>query len=155
VGCKVSVNPDFRDLFSELNAAEARYLVVGAHAVTFHSVPRYTKDIDIWIEPTRENAGRAFSALSRYGAPVENVNVEDLSSPGVIFQIGVEPNRVDILTTIAGLNFGEAWSRKVPSTYGEVPINVLGIDDLIVSKKAAGRPQDLLDVEWLERSRRQ
>ncbi len=148
------MNPDFRDLFSELNAAEARYLIVGAHAVTFHSVPRYTKDIDVWIEPTRENAGRAFSALSRFGAPVENVTVDDLCSPGVIFQIGVEPNRIDVLTSIGGLEFGEVWSRRVASTYGGVPISVLGLDDLIVSKKAAGRPQDLLDVEWLEKSRK-
>ncbi len=147
------MNTDFREVFSELNAAEARYLVVGAHAVTFHSVPRYTKDIDVWIEPTRDNAGRTFSALSRYGAPVETLSVDDLSSPGVIFQIGVEPNRVDILTSIAGLDFGKAWDRRVRSTYGGVPINILGLDDLIASKKAAGRPQDLLDVEWLEKSR--
>lgn len=148
------MNPDFRDLFSELNAAEARYLIVGAHAVTFHSVPRYTKDIDIWIERTRENASRAFSALSRFGAPVENVTVDDLCSPGVILQIGVEPNRIDVLTSIAGLEFGEAWRRRVPSTYGGVPISVLGLDDLITSKRAVGRPQDLLDVEWLEKSRK-
>lgn len=148
------VNPDFRDLFFELNAAEARFLIVGAHAVTFHSVPRYTKDIDIWIEPTRDNAGRTFSALARFGAPVERVSVEDLCSPGVVFQIGVEPNRIDVLTSIESLEFGEAWGRKVPSAYGGVPINVLGLDDLIASKKAAGRPQDLLDIDWLEKSRR-
>lgn len=148
------MNPDFRDLFFELSAAEVRFLVVGAHAVTFHSVPRYTKDIDIWVEPTRENAARAFSALSKFGAPVESVSVEDLCSPGVIFQIGVEPNRIDVLTSIAGLEFGEAWGRRVASTYGGVPISVLGLDDLIASKKAAGRPQDLLDVDWLEKARR-
>jgi uncharacterized nucleotidyltransferase DUF6036 len=150
----VPVNPDFRDLFSELNAADARYLVVGAHAVTFHSVPRYTKDIDIWIEPSRENAAHVFSALSRFGAPIERLNVEDLRSPGVVFQIGVEPNRIDVLTSIKGLEFGEAWSRRAPSAYGGVPINVLGLEDLIASKKAAGRPQDMLDVDWLEKSRR-
>lgn len=148
------MNPDFRDLFFELNAAEARFLIVGAHAVTFHSVPRYTKDIDIWSEPTRENAARTFSALSRFGASVERVTVDDLCSPGVIFQIGVEPNRIDILTSILGLEFDGAWSRRVASNYGGIPISVLGLDDLIVSKKAAGRPQDLLDVDWLEKSRR-
>ena len=86
---------------------------------------------------------------------MERVSVDDLCSPGVIFQIGVEPNRIDVLTSIAGLEFEEAWGRKVPSAYGGVPISVLGLDDLVVSKKAAGRPQDLLDIDWLEKSRRQ
>jgi hypothetical protein len=86
---------------------------------------------------------------------VERVSVDDLCSPGVIFQIGVEPNRIDVLTSIAGLEFGEAWGRKVLSAYGGVPISVLGLDDLIASKKTAGRPQDLLDIGWLEKSRGQ
>ncbi len=148
------VNPDFRDLFFELNAAEARYLVVGAHAVTFHSVPRYTKDVDLWVEPSPENADRVLSALSKFGAPVENLRADDLRTAGVVFQIGIEPNRIDLLTSVTGLEFGGAWSRRVASEYGGVPIHVLGLDDLIANKKAIGRPQDLLDVEWLEKSRK-
>ena len=151
----MGINPDFRDLFSELCSADARFLVAGAHAVIHYSVPRYTKDLDLWVEATDENAQRVFEALTRFGAPVSDLTTSDLCDPGTVFQIGIEPNRIDILTHIEGLDFEGAWQRREMTTYGGIAIPVLGIDDLIASKRAAGRPQDLLDLEWLERARRQ
>ncbi len=96
----MGINRDFRDLFSELCAVDARFLVIGAHAVMFHAVPRYTKDLDVWIEPSPANARRVHAALARFGAPMESLEVEDLATPGTIFQIGVEPNRIDIVTAV-------------------------------------------------------
>ena len=146
------VNRDFKDLLSEFNAAEVRYLVVGAHAVIFYSVPRYTKDLDIWIEPTRENAERAYRALAAFGAPLANISMADLCTPETILQIGVEPNRIDILTDVEGLRFEDAWRHRQQTTYGGEPVGLLSLSDLIAAKKAAGRPQDLLDLEWLEKA---
>jgi Nucleotidyltransferase of unknown function (DUF6036) len=150
----MGVNPDFRDLFRELNAAEARYLVVGAHAVTFYSTPRYTKDLDVWVGVDARNAKRVYSALASFGAPLHQLTEEDLSTPETVFQIGVEPNRIDILTTVGGVEFDDAWRRRAESTYGEVQIWIVDRDDLIVCKRAAGRPQDLLDLVSLESARR-
>jgi hypothetical protein len=149
----MATNRDFRDLFFEFNEAEVRYLVVGAYAVTFHSRPRYTKDLDIWVDSAPENAPRVWTALRAFGAPMERVAPEDFSKDGMVFQIGVEPNRIDILTRVSGLVFSDAWSRRVASSYGDVAIQILSREDLITNKKTVGRPQDLLDVKALERPR--
>lgn len=148
----MEISRDYKEVFAALNAAEARFLVIGAYAVMFYATPRYTKDIDIWVEPTEENAKRVYQALAEFGAPLEQLNVEDLSTPGVVFQIGVEPNRVDILTAPAGLSFPEAWSRRESSTYGGEPIQLLSLPDLLEAKRQAGRPQDLLDIDNLTRA---
>ncbi len=153
-GGRWALNPDFRDLLSAFSAAEVRFLVVGAHAVSFHAVPRYTKDLDLWVEPTQENAARAWDALARFGAPLEGVGVEDLSTPGIVIQLGVEPNRIDILTRVAGLEFGAVWERRVTSTYGGIAVAFPSLDDLLASKRACGRPQDLLDADWLEKAKK-
>jgi hypothetical protein len=146
----MSVNPDFRDLFFELNAAEARYLVVGAYAVTFHSRPRFTKDLDVLVEPTLENAARVHAALKSFGAPLKDVTAKDLATPGIVFQIGIAPTRIDILTEIDAVEFGPAWERRAESVYGDCAIHVLSREDLIANKRAVGRPQDLADVKELE-----
>lgn len=148
------INRDFRDLFSAFSAAEIRFLVVGAHAVIYYTVPRYTKDLDIWIDPSPENAARAYRALAEFGAPLTGIAVEDLSIPGTILQIGVEPNRIDVLTEVEGLNFEDAWARRTLSSYGDVPISLLHLDDLIRNKQAVGRLQDQVDLEWLERAKK-
>lgn len=147
-------NPDFRDLFSALCDADAEFIVVGAHAVMFYTVPRFTKDLDVWVRPTRENAERVLGALVAFGAPLADLSVDDLCAPDTIFQIGIAPNRIDIVTHIDGVTFDRAWDRAVLTTYGGVPIRILGEEDLIANKRATGRPQDLLDLEWLERARR-
>ncbi len=145
----MAVNLDFRDLFLELNAAEARFLVIGAHAVTFYATPRYTKDVDLWIGTGSSNAQRVYEALRNFGAPLHQLTVEDLSTPEIVFQMGVEPNRIDLLTTVEGAEFEEAWARREQSTYGGVPISIIAFEDLMATKTHAGRPQDLLDLEAL------
>jgi hypothetical protein len=149
----MSTNPDFKDLFSALCDEGAEFIVVGAHAVMFYTEPRYTKDLDVWIRPTPANAERSLRALARFGAPMSDLTVADLSTVGTIFQIGVAPNRIDIITGIEAVDFEGAWGRRVSSTYGGVPISLLSIDDLLVNKRAVGRPQDQLDVAKLEDSR--
>jgi|WetSurMetagenome_2_1015567.scaffolds.fasta_scaffold222114_2 hypothetical protein len=143
-------NHDFRDLLQCLNEADARYLIVGAYAVIFHTEPRYTKDLDIWADPTPENAQKIWNALIRFGAPLADLTLADLSDPDIIFQIGIEPNRVDILLNVEGLNFQEAWERRASGTYEDQSIFVLSYEDTVHSKKAAGREQDLLDAHRLE-----
>ncbi len=142
---------DYEDLLKELNAAEAEYLVVGAHAVAFHAEPRYTKDLDLWVRSTLTNGKKVHSALKRFGAPLQGIDAKDFATSGLVYQIGVEPVRVDILTSVKGLDFKAAFRRRVKTKYGAVSIPVLSIEDLIASKEAAGRPQDLLDAETLRR----
>ena len=135
----MATNPDFRDLFSALSAEDAEFLVVGAHAVMFFTEPRYTKDLDIWVRPSRENAARVHRALTVFGAPMADLTVDDLAAAGTIFQIGMAPNRIDIVTAIEGVEFGDAWQRRVPSTYDGVSIHLLYIKDLLANKRAVGR----------------
>ena len=146
----MAINPDFSDLYAALNAARARYLLVGGHAVAFHSQPRFTKDLDVWIEPTPANASSVFAALESFGAPLGSLRVEDLSTEGIVFQIGIPPNRIDILTSIDGVRFDDAWTARVDTTYGEQPIHVIGREELRRNKLATARPQDLLDAELLK-----
>ena len=147
-------NRDFKDLFSALSAADAKFIVVGAHAVMLYTVPRYTKDLDVWVEPTPENAGRVHTALVAFGAPMSDLSVDDLAVPGTIFQMGVEPNRIDVVTSIDGVEFTDAWGRTTPSTYDGVPIRILGIADLLTNKKLVNRDQDRIDVAKLEAEQR-
>ncbi|MDP3767916.1 MAG: hypothetical protein Q8S13_07860 [Dehalococcoidia bacterium] len=106
------MNPDFRDLLRALSDAGARFLVVGAYAVSFHSEPRATGDLDIWIDPTPQNAPRVYRALISFGAPVSELSESDLFTPDVVFQIGLPPRRIDIMTTITGVSFEEAWATR-------------------------------------------
>lgn len=142
-------NRDFEEMFSALSDAGVDFLVIGAHAVMFYSEPRYTKDLDIWVRPTRANAERVFAALASFGAPLADLSVDDLSVPGTVFQIGVAPNRIDITTSIEGVDFARAWPSRVAATYGSTPIQILGKRQLRENKRATGRPQDLLDLERL------
>lgn len=144
------VNPDFRDLFAALNGAGARYLLVGGYAVAFHAQPRFTKDLDVWTDPEPANAARVLEALRLFGAPLQELSEADLQRPGTIFQIGVPPNRIDLVTTIDGVGFSEAWPDRTTTTYGDQGVPVIGRRHLVQNKRASGRPQDLLDLEILE-----
>jgi hypothetical protein len=148
------VNRDFVEMLSELSAAGVDFIVVGAHALAAHGVPRATGDIDIWIRPTAENADRAFRALVVFGAPLHDLTREDLTKADTVFQIGVPPGRIDILTGISGVTFDDAWSRKLIVALPGVstPVPVLSREDFIANKKASGRPKDLLDLQLLEES---
>ncbi len=150
----MAANPDFRDLLFALHDAQAEFLVVGAHAVMYYTEPRYTKDLDVWVHATSENALRVLAALSVFGAPLTDLTAQDLSKAGTVFQIGVAPNRIDIMTSIEAVVFADAWPRRTASAYGGIPISLLSVEDLIVNKRAVGRKQDELDVEKLERARR-
>lgn len=147
----MGVNPDFRDLFKILNDHGVEYLVVGAYAVIYYTTPRFTKDLDVWLSPTPENARRVFRALAKFGAPLIDVGETDFTDKEMVYQIGVEPNLIDIMMGIPGFEFPAAWANRESSTYGGIPICIIGREDLIQSKIAANRPQDLIDVENLKR----
>ena len=147
------LNEDFRDLLRAFTDAEVRFLVVGAYALAVHARPRATGDLDILVEPTAANAARTLSGLRAFGAPLQDLTEADLAAPGTVFQIGVVPRRIDILTAVDGVTFSEAWAGHVEAAYGDVRFPVIGIDALITNKRATGRPQDLVDVEVLERAR--
>jgi hypothetical protein len=144
------VDPDFSDMLSALCAETAEFMVVGAYAMAAHGLPRATGDIDIWVRPTPENARRVWRALERFGAPLSRLKVEDLLDPNTVYQIGVAPHRIDILTSISGVDFESAWSKRKVARLGGLDVHVLGRDQLIENKRASGRPKDLVDLAWLE-----
>lgn len=144
------MNSDFRDLLSGFNARGVEFLVVGAFALAAHGRIRATGDIDIWVRPSAENAARVLKALADFGAPLHDLTAADLSQPGLVFQIGVAPVRIDILTGIDGVEFDEAWSKRIATNFTDQPVGVLSIEHMIRNKRAAGRAQDLADLEWLE-----
>jgi len=144
------MNRDFRDLLAEFNARGVDYLIVGAHAMAAHGHVRATKDLDIWVRPDPSNARRVLAALQAFGAPLHDLTAEDLTQPGLVFQIGVAPIRIDILTEIAGVEFSEAWARRFETRFADQPVGVLSREHMIQSKRALGRKQDLADLEWLE-----
>ncbi len=146
------LNPDFRDILSAFVDEGVEFLLVGAYALAVHGHPRATGDLDLWVRPSPENARRVWRALERFGAPLSQLALEDLQKPDLIFQIGVAPRRIDILTSIEGVTFEEAWPARVEVEIEGLRIPVLGREHLIQNKKASGRPQDLADVAWLEQN---
>lgn len=144
------MNPDFLDIIRALSAADVRFLIVGAYAVNLYTDPRATGDLDIWIEPTPENANRLMRALSAFGAPLDAVAESDFNAPGVTLQIGVPPRRIDILTEISGVRFDEAWRGRTVHPFGPLSAPFLGKAEIIKNKKATGRPKDLADLASLE-----
>lgn len=147
-----ALNDDFRDLLGELVEASARFVIVGAHAMAVHGVPRATGDLDILVEPTKENARRVCEALRRFGAPLEQhrVTERDFALPGTVYQIGIPPRRIDLLTQISGVGFDEAWGSAVEAKVSGLLLRFLGREALIKNKRAAGRDKDLVDVRILE-----
>ena len=145
------LHSDLLELLIALSDAEARFLVVGGYAVGVHGHPRATKDLDIWVDPTPENAPRVMAALAAFKAPIGDLTVDDLSSPGVGFMMGRPPTRIDVLTELPGLSFEGTWPTRVMAKFGGLDFPVIGLVELIANKKACGRPQDLADVAALER----
>ena len=146
------MNRDFRELLLAFNDASVEYLIVGAHALAVYGHVRATKDLDVWIRPEQANAGRVINALRTFGAPLIDLSSNDLTSQGTIFQIGIPPLRIDLLTTIDGVEFEEAWAERTQITFGDVPTFVISRQHLIINKKTTARLQDLADVEHLESS---
>ena len=121
----MNLNSDFREMLLALSSEQARYLVVGGLAVVHHTEPRYTEDLDIWVEPTLLNATRVMKALKRFRAPLKGVRAEDFTNPQIVFQIGVEPVRIDVLTSMKGLKFEDAWAARTRARWGSQLVNVL------------------------------
>ena len=144
------VNPDFLDLLRELGAADARFLVVGGYAVSFHARPRATGDLDLWVEPDAGNAPRVLAALRAFGAPLEDLSEADPTAADTVYQMGLPPRRIDLLTSLTGVSFAEAWEGRVLLELEGVRIPFIGKDALIRNKRALGRPRDLADLEALE-----
>jgi hypothetical protein len=147
-------NEDFLDLLAALHAAGAEFLIVGAYAMAVHGVPRATGDLDVWVHPTGDNANRVLDALRRFGAPIEahGVTARDLETVGTVYQIGVPPRRIDLLTSVSGLTFEDAWPRRTEVQVGALSVSFIGKDDLVRNKRATGREKDLLDIRLLEES---
>ncbi len=144
---------DFEEMLQCFDDAGVRFLVVEAYAVGAYSRPRATGDIDIWVERSEENARRIYRALAQFGAPMDQIEERTFTQADIIFQIGVPPVRIDILTDIDGVSFEEAWPNRSDTQIGSVTTRVIGREDLMRNKRASGRPQDLADLKRLERDR--
>ena len=149
----MKINSDFKELLQLLGDGGVRFLVVGGYAVMKYTEPYNTKDLDIWIEPTIENAARVLKVLHQFGAPTAQVTAEELTNPDLVYQIGVEPVRVDIMGSVPGLTFTEAWQQRAEADYGGVIAPILSIDDIIAAKNAAGRPKDRIQARDLLRAK--
>jgi hypothetical protein len=145
------VDADFRDLLAALLTHQVRFLIVGAHALAAHGVPRATGDLDVWVEPTGANAARIWKALAEFGAPLDSLGIaeSDFSRPDIVVQLGLPPLRIDLLTGVSGLEFSEAWDDRLEETVDAVRLPFLGRRSLIRNKRASGRPRDLADLDAL------
>ena len=141
---------DFVELLALLNERKVRALIVGGYAFVYHARPRTTKDIDIWVEPTPDNVQRLLEALDDFGFGSLGLKADDFLEPNRFVQLGYPPRRVDLITSLKGVNFEEAWKGRVEDSIGDVKVCILGIPDLIRNKRAVGRPQDQADVAVLE-----
>lgn len=141
---------DFRDMLAELERHGVRYLVVGGLAVAVHGTPRYTKDLDVWVELSEDNATRLVAAIDAFGLGSLGLVVGDFLEPDIVVQLGYEPNRIDLLTSLTGVEFADAYPKRVTVRIDDVAIPVIDRDSLIANKRALGRPHDLDDVKGIE-----
>ena len=143
------MHQDFLDLLRAFIDHNVRFLIVGAYALAVHGRPRATGDLDVWVDATPENAAKVMAALAQFGAPTMQVSVEAFSRPGIVFQMGLPPVRIDVLTELSGLTFDEAWSTRTSASFGPVLADVIGREAFIKNKRATGRARDLGDIEAL------
>jgi predicted nucleotidyltransferase len=142
---------DFKEFLELLNAHKVKYLIIGGYAVGFHSKPKFTHDIDIWIESNKENAKRVLQVLNDFGFGGLDITIEDLTNPEKFIQLGREPLRIDILISISGVEFKDAYKNKVRGNYLGINIDFISVNDLIKNKKATCRKKDIDDVEWIKK----
>jgi hypothetical protein len=140
---------DFKEFIESLNSNDVSYLVVGGYAVAYHGYPRYTKDLDIWIERSSTNAQKMVAALDQFGFTSLGLQPADFLEPGQIIQLGYPPNRIDILTSLPGISFEESYPSRVVVLMQGIEVNFIDLDNLKRNKKASGRPQDLADLDNL------
>lgn len=150
------LNEDFRDIVVLFADVAVEFVVVGAYALAFHGSPRASGDIDLYVRPSPENAQRVFSALEQFGAPLAShgVTATDFATPGTVYQIGLPPRRIDVLTKISGIDFDEAWDTRIDADVEGRTIHIIGRDQLVKNKIAAGRPKDIADVASLKNKSR-
>jgi hypothetical protein len=141
-------NPHYKELLQLLNEIDVEYLIVGGFAVMKYGEPRYTKDLDVWAHNSAENSLRLVAALKKFGAPLEHdgITEETFTEKQLVYQIGVAPVRIDILTEITGVQFPNAWRKRVASTFFGVPVHFISLDDLVANKEALGRSIDVKDL---------
>ena len=144
------LNEDYKDILHALSDEKVRFILVGAYALAAHGYPRATMDIDIWVMQSPQNAEAVLRALRRFGAPLNNLTKEDLQTDGTIFQIGVAPRRIDIITAASGLRFEETFQNSISVNIEGIEVHIPSIDDLIRNKRVSGRTKDLADAEALE-----
>ena len=145
----MNVEKDFRDLFALFNEHSVEYVIVGGYALAFHGAPRYTGDIDIYVKPDSDNAQRVMTALTKFGFGSLELSPSDFEKPDMVVQLGVPPVRIDILTSISGVSWADAFGGRSEGTYGDVSVYYLGRKEFIANKRAIGRKQDLADLEAL------
>ena len=145
----MEIQGDFRDLLASFNAHKIDYIIVGAYALAFHGTPRYTGDIDIYVRPDPENAQRIMAALDEFGFGSVELSAADFEVPDKVIQLGVPPVRVDMVTSITGVSWNDAFSGRVEGKYGDVPVHYIGREHFILNKRALGRKKDLADLEAL------
>ena len=150
----MKVEKDYEEFLSSLNKHNVKYCIIGAYAVAFYAKPRYTKDIEILVEPSKDNARRILKALDEFGFGEIGVSVEDLTLEGNILQLGFEPLRIDLLNKLEGFEFQDIWRNRVIGGYGSEKVCFIGLDDLIENKKMSGRPSDKIDLALLEKNRK-
>lgn len=142
---------DFSDLLRAFSNGGVEYLVVGAHALSLYDRARTTKDLDVWVRPSPENATRTWHALAQFGAPLDALTIEDLTDEDTVFQIGVPPIRIDVLTSISGVTFDEAWPNRNDVERDGMMVPFIGVHEFLRNKDAAGRDQDRVDAARVRR----
>lgn len=145
----VPIQKDFSELLALFNARNVEYVIVGAHALAFHGVPRFTGDLDIFVRPDAENARCVVEALHAFGFASVGITAGDFERPERVLQLGVPPVRVDIMTSLTGVSWAEVFGGKVAGRYGDVPVHFIGRDQFVANKRATGRTRDLADLEAL------
>lgn len=146
------ISSDFSELLKAFDGHGVRYLIVGGHAVMYYTEPRYTKDLDVWVEAEPRNAVKVFDALAEFGAPLAEMTADDFAHEGFFYQLGRPPLRVDVLTSIDGVRFSDAWPRREQAVFGDRVVALISRADLIANKRAVGRHIDLHDAELLEQA---
>jgi hypothetical protein len=143
------MHQDFLDLLRAFIDRSVRFMIVGAYALGVHGRPRATGDLDVWVDPTPDNAECIIRALEQFGAPIGQITAADFSRPGIVFQMGLPPLRIDVLTELSGLTFSEAWSSRTQAPFGPLTVDVIGREAFVKNKRATGRARDLGDIEAL------
>lgn len=144
------LNTDYRDMLSAFTVENVKYLLVGAYALAAHGHVRATGDIDLWVESSPENAAHVMAALRRFGAPLHQIEEQDFETPDTVFQIGVAPRRIDILTGVDAVDFEAAWGARTEVEVSGLKVPVISRQHLLQNKRSTGRPQDQADAAWLE-----